>query len=142
VLTAGELIKYFAAWVKKFPVWSLEDGLAEDDWRGWTELMGRLGDKVKIIGDDLTVTDPERLQRAIDLKAINAILIKLNQIGSVSETLATIKLAHKHNIETIISHRGGGETNDTFMIDLAVAVNAAFVRSAPRAASGWRSIIG
>ncbi len=130
-LTSGELISYFANWVKKYPVWSLEDGLAEDDWTNWPELMKQLGGKIKIVGDDLTVTNPARLQKAIDLRAINAILIKLNQIGSVSETLATIKLAHDHDIATIISHRGGGETNDTFMIDLAVAVNAAFVKVGP-----------
>ncbi|MFA6254501.1 MAG: phosphopyruvate hydratase [Patescibacteria group bacterium] len=127
-LTSRQMIDYFAKWVKKYPLLTLEDPLAEDDWQWWPVITKELGKKVRIIGDDLTVTNPERLKKAIKLKAINAILIKLNQIGSLSETIQTIELAHKNKFWSIISHRGGGETNDTFMIDLAVATNSEFVK--------------
>ncbi|MFA5022005.1 MAG: phosphopyruvate hydratase [Patescibacteria group bacterium] len=127
-LTSRQLIDYFVKWVSKYPLLTLEDPLAEDDWDWWPVITKELGKKVRIIGDDLTVTNPERLKKAIKLKAINAILIKLNQIGSLSETVETIELAHQNKFWSIISHRGGGETNDTFMIDLAVATNSEFVK--------------
>ncbi len=127
-LTSEEMIEYFAAWVNKYPIITLEDPLHEDDWDAWPKITKLLGEKLPIVGDDLTVTNPKRLQKAIDLKAINAILIKLNQIGTLTETVDCCMLARKHNFITIISHRGGGETNDSTMIDLAVAVNAAFVK--------------
>ncbi|MBI2548457.1 phosphopyruvate hydratase [Candidatus Woesearchaeota archaeon] len=131
-LSSEEMIEYFAAWIKKYPeIITLEDALHEDDWEYWPKLTAKLGSKLPIIGDDLTVTNPKRLQKAIDLKAINAILIKLNQIGTLTETINCCMLARKHGMITIISHRGGGETNDTTMIDLAVAVNAAFVKVGP-----------
>ena len=130
-LTSEEMIEYFANWIEKYPIITLEDALQEDDWDNWPKLNAKLGEKVAIVGDDLTVTNPERLQRAIDIKAINSILIKLNQIGTLSETVKTCLLARKNGIMTIISHRGGGETNDTTMIDLAVAVNAGFVKVGP-----------
>jgi len=130
-MTPNEMIKYFAKWIDKYPIITLEDALHEDDWENWTKLTARLGSKVSIIGDDLTVTNPKRLQKAIDIKAINAILIKLNQIGTLTETVETCMLARDNGLMTVISHRGGGETNDTSMIDLAVAVNAGFVKVGP-----------
>lgn len=130
-LTSEEMIDYFASWVNKYPIITLEDPLHEDDWENWPKLTKRLGKKIAIIGDDLTVTNPQRLQKAIDLKAINAVLIKLNQIGTLTETVETCMLARKHNFMTVISHRGGGETNDTTMIDLAIAVNSGFVKVGP-----------
>jgi len=130
-LTSQEMIDYFVSWIEKYPIITLEDGLHEDDWEYWPKLMEKLGEKVSIIGDDLTVTNPERLQKAIDLKAINAILIKLNQIGSLSETVDCCMLARNYGLMNVVSHRGGGETNDTTMIDLAVAVGAGFVKVGP-----------
>jgi len=127
-LTSRQMIDYFRSWVKKYPLLILEDPLAEDDWDWWPVITKELGKKVKIVGDDLTVTNPKRLKKAIDLKAINAILIKLNQIGSLTETIQTIEMAHKVGFWSIVSHRGGGETNDDFMIDLAVATNSEFVK--------------
>jgi len=130
-MTSEEMIEYFAAWVGKYPIITLEDALHEDDWSNWPMLTEKLGSRIPIIGDDLTVTNSSRLQKAIDLKAINAILIKLNQIGTLTETIEACMLARKHGFMTVISHRGGGETNDTAMIDLAVAVNAGFVKVGP-----------
>jgi enolase len=130
-LSSEEMIDYFADWANKYPIITLEDPLHEDDWDHWPELTEKLGDKIAIVGDDLTVTNPKRLQKAIDLKAINSILIKLNQIGSLTETVDCCMLARENGLMTIISHRGGGETNDTSMIDLAVAVNAGFVKVGP-----------
>jgi len=131
LLSSEEMIDYFTKWVKKYPIITLEDALHEDDWDFWPKLTEKLGKKIPIIGDDLTVTNPKRLQKAIDVKAINAILIKLNQIGTLSETVDCCMLARKNNFMTIISHRGGGETNDTTMVDLAVAVNSGFIKVGP-----------
>ncbi len=128
VFSSQQIIEYFKKLAQKYPLLTLEDPLAEDDWEGWQLIMRELGKKIKIIGDDLTVTNPERLKKAIKLKAINAILIKLNQIGTLTETIATIEMAHKEKFWTIVSHRGGGETADTFMIDVAVATNSEFVK--------------
>ncbi|MBI2575811.1 phosphopyruvate hydratase, partial [Candidatus Woesearchaeota archaeon] len=131
-LTSGDMGAYFKAWVKKYPaIITIEDPLDEDDWGSWTAITEALGNKVMVIADDLTATNPERLQKAIDHKAANAILIKLNQNGTVTGTINTCMLARKHGFSTIVSHRGGGETNDTFMIDLAVAVNSVFVKVGP-----------
>ena len=107
--------------MKKYPIVSIEDGLAEDDWEGWQKLNTALGSKVQIVGDDLTVTNTVRLQRAIDEQVMNAILIKLNQVGTVSETINTIRLARKNGLATIVSHRSG-ETEDTFIADFSVAM--------------------
>lgn len=131
MLTSEEMIDYFENWVNKYPIITLEDALHEDDWDNWPKLTERLGKKIPIIGDDLTVTNIKRLQKAIDLKAINSILIKLNQIGTLTETVDCCMLARKNNFMTVVSHRGGGETNDTTMIDLAVAVNSGFVKVGP-----------
>jgi len=130
-LSSDEMVDYFCDWVGRYPIITLEDPLHEDDWDAWPKITGKIGDMIPIIGDDLTVTNPKRLQKAIDLKAINAILIKLNQIGTLTETVDCCMLARKHGFMTVISHRGGGETNDTTMIDLAVAVNSGFVKVGP-----------
>lgn len=128
IFSSEELIDYFTGWVEEYPFICLEDILAEDDWENWIKAQARLGKKVRLIGDDLLVTNHKRLKKAIQKKACNAILIKLNQIGTLSETIKTIKLAHENNFWTIVSHRGGGETNDTAMIDLAVACGCQMVK--------------
>lgn len=130
-LSSQEVIELFKAWVQKYPIITLEDGLHEDDWENWPKLNAAVGEKVAIVTDDFTVTNPKRLKKAIETKCGNAILIKLNQIGSLSETVETCILARQNNWMTIISHRGGGETNDTSMVDLAVAVNSGFIKVGP-----------
>ncbi|MBP7768489.1 phosphopyruvate hydratase [Candidatus Woesebacteria bacterium] len=131
-VSAAELLAYIESWMTKYPIITLEDPLAEDDWQNWV-IAKQMCDthQVKLIGDDLTVTNTLRLQKAIDLQAISSILIKLNQIGSLSETVACCKLAQQHGLTTVPSHRGGGETNDTAMVDLAVAVGASFIKVGP-----------
>lgn len=131
-LTASELIAYFESWLQKYPIATIEDMLAEDDWENWVAMKG-ISDKysVPLIGDDLTVTNMERLQKAIDMNAISAILIKLNQIGSLTETVDCCMLARKNGLMTTTSHRGGGETNDAAMVDLAVAVGSRFIKVGP-----------
>ncbi len=131
-LTADELIAYYESWFKKYPINTIEDGLHEDDWDNWTKLKV-VTDKygIPLIGDDLTVTNPVRLQKAIDQNAISAILIKLNQIGTLTETVDCCLLAKKHGLMTTTSHRGGGETNDATMVDVAVAVGSAFIKVGP-----------
>ncbi len=126
--TGEEMVAYWKKLIKKYPIISLEDGLAEDDWQHWQLLTAELGDRVALVGDDLFVTNPARLQRGIDEKVANAILIKVNQIGTLSETMAAIKLAQKHNYAVSVSHRSG-ETADTFIADLAVAVNAEYIKT-------------
>ena len=127
-LTSKELIKYYKKLVKKYPIISLEDPLAEDDWEGFKLLTDQLGDKIQIVGDDLFVTNKKYLKQGIDKNIANAILIKPNQIGTVTETLETINLAKSANYNTIISHRSG-ETEDTFIADLAVATNAGQIKT-------------
>ncbi len=127
-LEAGELVDLWAAWCDKYPIVSIEDGMAEDDWEGWRLLTDRLGARVQLVGDDIFVTNTERLQLGIDRGIANAILIKLNQIGTVTETLATIALAGAHDYRSVISHRSG-ETEDTSIADLAVAVNAGQIKT-------------
>lgn len=119
-LSTDEMIARYQDWVSRYPIVSLEDGLHEEDWVGWTKLTAVIGDKVQIVGDDLFVTNTERLRRGIAEKAANAILIKLNQIGTVSETLAAMKMARDADMASVTSHRSG-ETEDTFIADLAVA---------------------
>ncbi len=130
-LNADQITVMFTRWLQKYPIVTLEDPLSEDDWVNWTKLYAKLKKKVMIVGDDLTVTNVDRLRRAIREKVMNAILIKPNQIGSVSETIDTLVLAHTHNIKSIISHRGGGETADAFIIDLGVAANASYYKIGP-----------
>lgn len=131
-LDATELITYFEQWFKKYPITTVEDLLDEDDWDHWPA-MNQLCEKhhIPLIGDDLTVTNSDRLQRAIQLNAISGILIKLNQIGTVTETMDTCELARKHNLLIVPSHRGGGETNDTSMVDVAVATGAGYIKVGP-----------
>ena len=126
--TSEELIEHWAKLCEKYPIISIEDGLDEEDWEGWQKLTARLGDKVQLVGDDLFVTNTERLAKGISLGAGNAILIKLNQIGSVSETLEAIKMAHKAGYTAISSHRSG-ETADTTIADLAVALNTCQIKT-------------
>jgi enolase len=130
-LSSEEMVELFKTWVKKYPIISLEDALHEDDWENWPKLNAAVGEKVSVVTDDLTVTNPARLKKAIESKSGNAILIKLNQIGSLSETVETCMLARENKWMTVISHRGGGETNDTSMVDLAVAVNSGFIKVGP-----------
>lgn len=127
-LTADELIELYSSWTDEFPIRSIEDGLAEDDWDGFKKLTQRIGDRVQIVGDDLFVTHPERLQKGIEQQSANAILIKLNQIGTVTETADVITQAQQAGFATIISHRSG-ETEDAFIADLAVACNAGQIKS-------------
>ena len=126
--TKAEMIDYVIELVNKYPIYSVEDGLAEEDWKAWRELTKKIGSKVQLVGDDLFVTNPERLAKGIKEEVANAILIKPNQIGTLTETLETIRLAKKNNYKTVISHRSG-ETEDTFIADLAVAVNAMQIKT-------------
>ncbi len=130
-LTSEEMIAFYEEMVATYPIFSIEDGLSEDDWDNWPTMTNRLGEKIFIVGDDLTVTNVERLQKAIDLGAINAILIKPNQVGTLTETVQAILLAQKQGFKVIVSHRGGGETTDTLIIDLASATNADYVKVGP-----------
>jgi enolase len=126
--TSAEMADYYADLCTRFPITSIEDGLHEDDWEGWKALTAKLGDDVQLVGDDLLVTNMQRLERAISERACNAILIKLNQIGTLSETLACIRMAQEHGFGVVISHRSG-ETEDTFIADLAVATNAGQIKT-------------
>jgi enolase len=127
-LRTGELIDFWADWADRYPIVSLEDGLAEDDWVGWSALTARLGSRLQLVGDDLLVTNPERVARGIEEKAANAVLIKLNQIGTLTETLTTIDLAVRNGWGAVISHRSG-ETEDTTIADLAVATGVGQIKS-------------
>ena len=127
-LSSEQMITRLSSWVEKYPLVLVEDGLAEDDWDAWQKLTSKLGKKVLLVGDDLFVTDVERLRRGIDTKVANAILIKLNQIGSLTETIDCIMEAQTHGYTVIISHRSG-ETADTTIADLAVAVNAEYIKT-------------
>ena len=126
--TREELVDIYADLTKRFPIISIEDGLAEDDWKGWKLLTEKIGKKVQLVGDDLFVTNPVRLKKGIDEKIANAILIKLNQIGTVTETLDTIRMATEAGYRSVISHRSG-ETEDAFIADLAVATNAGQIKT-------------
>lgn len=127
-LTADELVALYQDWCEKYPIISIEDGMAEDDFEGWKKLTDALGGKIMLVGDDLFVTNIARLQMGIDKGIANSILIKLNQIGSVSETLDAITMAHENGMRSISSHRSG-ETEDTFIADLAVAMNTGFIKT-------------
>jgi len=127
-LSADEHVKYLSELADNYPIFSIEDGMAEDDWDGWKSLSDALADQIQLVGDDLFVTNPERLQEGIDKGIANSILIKLNQIGTVSETLETIEMAHKAGYTNVISHRSG-ETEDTTLADLAVAVNSGQIKT-------------
>ena len=126
--TTDEMIDMYAEWVEKYPILSIEDGLAENDWDGWKKLTERLGNKIQLVGDDLFVTNVEYLQKGIDLGVANSILIKLNQIGTLTETLDAIELAKTHGYTAVVSHRSG-ETEDTTIADLVVGVNAGQIKT-------------
>ena len=127
-LSSEEMAAFWESWARQYPIVSLEDGLAENDWTGWAHLTQLLGDRIQLVGDDLFVTNPEILQRGIDQNVGNAILIKVNQIGTVSETLDAIELARRYGYASIISHRSG-ETEDTFIADLAVGTGAGQIKT-------------
>jgi enolase len=118
----------YAAWCVKYPLVSVEDGLAEDDWAGWKHLTTTLGDRLQLVGDDLFVTNIERIRRGVSEGVANAVLIKLNQIGTLSETIDAVELAHRSGYATVISHRSG-ETEDTTIADLAVALNSGQIKT-------------
>ena len=127
-LDASGMIHFYEKLINQYPIVSIEDGLDESDWAGWSEMNGLLGEKIQIVGDDLTVTNPTRLQKALDENAINSILIKLNQIGTVSETIQAIDIAKKNGCDFVISHRSG-ETEDTFISDLSVAMGGGQIKT-------------
>jgi len=127
-LSSAQMVDFYQDLVDKYPIISIEDGLAEDDWDGWKLLTEKLADKIQLVGDDLFVTNPQRLQKGFDLGITNSILIKLNQIGTVSETVETIKMAQKNKFTTVVSHRSG-ETEDTFIADLAVGLSTGQIKT-------------
>jgi len=133
-LTSDQMIDYYSELVQSYPLVSIEDPLDEDDWAGWAKLTANLGEKIQIVGDDLFVTNPERLQRGIDSKTANALLVKVNQIGSLTETIDAVNLAHKNNYRSMMSHRSG-ETEDTTIADLAVALNCGQIKTGAPARS-------
>ena len=126
--TAAQLVKRYQRWAERYPLVSIEDGLAEDDWQGWQLLTQALGARLQLVGDDLFVTNPQRLARGIEQGVANAILVKVNQIGTLTETLEAVRLAHTHGYATVMSHRSG-ETEDATIADLAVAVNAGQIKT-------------
>jgi len=127
-LTGAEMVEFYAAWVDKYPIVSIEDGLAEDDWESWTLMMERLGDRIQIVGDDLLVTNVERVERAIRERACNALLCKVNQIGTLTEAIAAVQLAQRAGWGVVVSHRSG-ETEDATIADLAVALNTGQIKT-------------
>lgn len=126
--TKSEMVEYIVELCEKYPIVSVEDGLAEEDWESWKELTEKLGNQIQLVGDDLFVTNPQRLRRGIEKKVANAILIKPNQIGTLTQTLETIQIAKQNGYNTIISHRSG-ETEDTTIADIAVAVNSGQIKT-------------
>ncbi|HZS46128.1 MAG TPA: phosphopyruvate hydratase [Blastocatellia bacterium] len=127
-LTPDEMAAYYTNWVQQYPIVSIEDGMAENDWNGWKTLTESVGQKIQLVGDDLFVTNVEYLRKGIELGVANSILVKVNQIGTLTETLRAIQMAQTHNYTAVISHRSG-ETEDTFIADLAVATNAGFIKT-------------
>ena len=127
-LTPAQMVDFWGEWVKKYPVISIEDGMAEDDWDGWKKMTDAMGDRCQLVGDDLFVTNVERLRMGLDRKVANSILIKLNQIGTLTETIDAVNLAMRNNYTAIISHRSG-ETEDTTIADLVVAMNAGLIKT-------------
>jgi enolase len=127
-LSSSDMVNFWADWVKKYPILSIEDGMAEDDWDGWKLLTDRLGDKVQLVGDDLFVTNVQRLQKGIDTKTANSILVKVNQIGTLTETINAVQLAYKNSYTAVMSHRSG-ETEDSTIADLAVALNTGQIKT-------------
>ncbi len=128
VMTSSDMVAYWKKWIEDYPIVSIEDGLDEDDWEGWAELNKTIGHKVQLVGDDLFVTNVKRLKKGIDEKVANSILIKVNQIGTLTETINAVQLATQNGMTTVISHRSG-ETEDTFIADLAVALNTGLIKT-------------
>jgi len=126
--SSADMIKFYEEWVERYPIFSIEDGLDENDWAGWKKLSERIGHRTQLVGDDLFVTNTERIGRGIREGSANAVLIKLNQIGTLSETLDAIEMAHRAGWKTVISHRSG-ETEDTFIADLAVAMGTGQIKT-------------
>ena len=133
-LTSAEMVDFWKSWVEQYPIVSIEDGLAEDDWEGWQLLTSEIGDKVQLVGDDLLVTNPERVRRGIRDKACNALLVKVNQIGSLTETIEAVEICHRAGWRAVTSHRSG-ETEDTTISDLAVALNMGQIKTGAPARS-------
>jgi enolase len=133
-LTSGEMVDLYEQWINEYPIITIEDGLAEDDWEGWSQLRQRLGNRIQLVGDDLFVTNTSRLKRGIDEHSANSILIKLNQIGTLTETLAAIEMAKRASFTAVVSHRSG-ETEDTTIADLVVATNAGQIKTGAPARS-------
>ena len=127
-MTSDEMVAYWKDWAAKYPIASIEDGLDEEDWSGWKKLNETLGDSVQLVGDDLFVTNAKRLQRGIDMNCANSVLVKVNQIGTLTETIETVDLAHRNGMTTVMSHRSG-ETEDTTIADLAVALNTGQIKT-------------
>ena len=134
ILSTDEMVAHWASWVDKYPIRSIEDGLAEDDWEGWAKLVAELGERCQIVGDDLLVTNVERIRRGIAERSANSVLVKLNQIGTLSETLEAVYAAQRAGWTAVISHRSG-ETEDTFIADLAVATGAGQIKTGAPARS-------
>jgi enolase len=134
MLDSAQMVAFWKSWVDQFPIVSIEDGLAQDDWEGWKLMTKELGDRLQIVGDDLLVTNPKRVQRAIEEKACNAVLIKLNQIGSLTETIEAVELTHRNGWKAVTSHRSG-ETEDSTIADLAVALNTGQIKTGAPARS-------
>jgi len=133
-LTGEQMVAFWADWVRQYPIVSLEDGLAQDDWESWVILNRELGDKIQIVGDDLLVTNPQRVRRGIQEKTCNALLVKLNQIGTLTETIEAVELCHRAGWRTVTSHRSG-ETEDSTIADLAVALNMGQIKTGAPARS-------
>jgi enolase len=127
-LTSDELVEYWAQWCEKYPIVSIEDGMAEDDWAGWKKLTERLGDKVQLVGDDLFVTNVKRLKQGIENQTANSILVKVNQIGTLTETIQAVRMAQNNGYNSVMSHRSG-ETEDSTIADLAVALNCGQIKT-------------
>ena len=127
-LSSEKMVDYWANWVKKYPIVSIEDGMAEDDWKGWKILTDKLGSKIQLVGDDLFVTNVTRLQKGIDKGVANGLLVKVNQIGTITETINAVTMAQHNGYNTIMSHRSG-ETEDTTIADLAVALNCGQIKT-------------
>ena len=130
----AEMVKFYENWVNQYPIISIEDGIAEDDWDTWVKMVAKLGNRIQIVGDDLLVTNVERLRKGLEMKAANSILIKLNQIGTLTETLECIEMAKRAGYTCVISHRSG-ETEDTTIADVAVATNAGQIKTGAPARS-------
>ena len=134
MLSAGQMVEWWASLVERYPIVSIEDGMAEDDWDGWAQLTAALGSKIQLVGDDLFVTNARRLQMGIERNVGNSVLVKVNQIGTLSETLDTVEMATRHSYTSVMSHRSG-ETEDATIADLAVATNCGQIKTGAPARS-------